>query len=263
MENIVEFLKQWWALVLIPTLALVYLPFSDWRNSREVFEITGLRSLALYDLRSDDGVEVPEFASMIVLEVTNTGRTSIYLSRADCLVDGRATRLVHPLEVLCLAFAGRPQSDNLEFVRANQERPNISNIGLMSEVPPVEMPPGSVGYVTLVLLHHPEPPFPEGQQIRLSGISTHHWASEDEVPGSFRHYVAAFRNLDVLYDNEVFRRLIGNEVQSFVGANVWLETTNGTRLEPLSIASIVFSEGISLEMGRAFLGLPVEAVGGN
>lgn len=263
MEKIVEFLKQWWALVLIPTLALAYLPFSDWRNNREVFEITGLRRLALYDLRSDDGVEVPEFAAMLVLEVTNRGRTPIFLSRADCLVDGRATRLFHPREVLCLTFSGRPQGDNIKFFRDGQERPTIHNFGSMAVAAPMEMPPGSIGYVTLVLLHHPEPPFPKGQQVRMSGISANRWKPEDEITDSFRHDVVIVRNLDALYHSELFESLIGNEIRSFVGANVWLETTNGARLDPLSIASIVYSEGTAREIGRAFLGLPLEAAKGN
>ena len=264
MESTLNFLRKWWAVVIIPTVALAYTLYNDRLNNREVFEITGMERLALYDLRSDSSVEVPEFVAMLVLEITNRGRTPIFLSRADCLVDWRATRLFHPREVLCAAFAGRPQDDYVGFVRDGLARPTISNFGSMAASAPMELPSGGIGYVTLIFNHNPEPPFPEGQQVRFGSFSTSRWEAEDErreLP--FMHEVVFVRSLDAIYDDEQFDSLVGNEIQSYLGADVWLETTMGTRLDPVAIASIVYSDDAAMQIGRSFLLLPNEAAEGN
>jgi hypothetical protein len=243
---------RWWTLSRTFTL------------SSERVHQTLTKRLALYDLRSDKGVEVPEFAVLLVLEITNSGRTPIFLSRADCLVDTRATRLLHPREVLCFAFAGSPLDDYVGFVSDGLESPSISNFGSMAVSAPLELLPGGIGYVTLLLNHNPEPPFPEGRQLRFQGVDTSRWDAEDERrTDPFMHRVMTVRSLDALYGDETLYNLLGNELQSFVGANVWLETTKGTRLDPVSFASLVFSEDAANDMGRSFFGFLDNSVDGN
>lgn len=238
--------------MVIPTAAVIYTIYIDWQNNREVFQVTGYEGIALYDLRSDKGVEVPEYAALIVLEITNKSRKPIYVSRADCLVDLRATRIISPREVLCAAFAGRPLGNNAEFVQEGLDIPTISNLGRRSFIAPPELPAGGVGYVTLLINHNPEPPFPEGKQLRLGGFDTSGWEEANNKSNS--HNVLTFPSLDELYDPAPSAPAIPEEIVSYVGADIWLETTNGTRLEPVSIVSLVLSDEATKSMVRSLFG---------
>ncbi|MCG7520553.1 hypothetical protein [Ruegeria sp. Ofav3-42] len=251
-EAALNFLSKWWAVVMIPTAALAYTLYSDWLNNREIYEVTGLEPLALYDLRSENGVEVPEFVTLLALEITNKSRKPIYISRADCSVDWRATRIVDPREALCAAFAGRPQDDYAGFVNDGLDNPTISSFGYRAARAPVELAAGGIGYVTLLFNHNPTPPFQENQQLRLAQFDTSRWSAEGvKKDTSFMHEVVMVRKLDTLYNSNQLNSLIGNEIESFLGAEVWLETTKGTRLDPVSIAAFVFTEDAAVSRGRS------------